>query len=141
MALLALLGKTWKMWLPVVLVLTATTTIWAQSKRINTLKEQRNVAIYEHDRAVEQIKKQIEDIQKLNNILLDWQKQASRLQADYDAALGRIKAVLQKRPDIRDWADTRLPGGLWEAARGAQKSTAPHNTTPANLGRNPGTED
>jgi len=114
----------WKIWLPVILVLAIATTIWAQSKRITSLKGERDVAIYEHDRVAAENESILADIDRLNKIILRRQEQIKRIEADYTAAMGRIKALSQARPDVRAWVDSRLPDGMWSELRIGQEGSA-----------------
>jgi len=113
-----LVMRYWKIWLPAILVLGVATTIWAQASRIDSLKEERDVAIYEHDRVAAENKSILDDIDRLNKIILRRQEQIKRIEADYSAAMGRLKALSQARPDVRDWIGSRLPDGMWKDIRG-----------------------
>lgn len=124
----------WKVWVPVVLVLAVATTIWGQVKRIDSLRGQRDVAIYEHDRMVEENKSILADIDRLNKILLQREQQLDRIEANYSSALGRIKALSQERPDVADWLDSRLPDGMWKVVRGYKESTTTGDTPATDTG-------
>lgn len=119
-ALLAVLGRTWKVWLPAVIVVGLATTIWAQRLQLTAAKSERDVAIHEHDRAIEEQRQLLADLDRLNNILARRKDQERKLEADLESAKKRIRALAAARPDVADWRATPLPDGLWREARGPQ---------------------
>lgn len=116
-AVLAILGRTWKIWLPAVLVIAAAGTIWAQRLQLHAAKAERDVAIHEHDRAVEERRQLLADIDKLNDILARRKDQERKLEADLEDSKKRIRALASNRPDVADWRAAPLPAGLWREAR------------------------
>jgi len=119
-AILALLGRTWKIWLPGALVLAAATTIWAQRLQLHAAKAERDVAIHEHNQAMEEQRQLLSDLDRLNNILARRKAQEQKLEADLEDSKKRIRALASSRPDVADWRAAPLPDGLWREARGAQ---------------------
>lgn len=133
----SLILRYWKIWVPVLVIVLVGGTIYAQQKRINSLKEDRNVAITERDRMLAENQSLLQDRVRLSKILVDREKQTARLQSNYDNAVGRLKALQENRPDIRDWSDTVLPVGMWAEVHGRQSSTAgasTHSNTKAAVG-------
>lgn len=127
-AILAVLARTWKIWLPALLVFGATGTIWAQRLQLTAVKAERDVAVSEHDRAMEEQRQLLNDIDKLNHILARRKAQEQKLEADLENSKKRIRALASARPDVADWRAAPLPGGLWREARGpsGQGAGRPH---------------
>lgn len=120
-----LLRSTWKIWLPILLIVGTAGTIWAQNARINSLKNQRDVAIVEHDKAMEEQRQLLADIDRLNRVLVQKKMLEQRLGAQLEDAKNRIRNLANNRPDVADWRNASLPSGLWAAVNNSSPSPDP----------------
>ena len=128
--IIMLVKKYWKVALPVVHGAVIVITFVYQNGRIKSLKEERNVAIYEHDRAVEEVSQLLEDTRRLNTILVGRRAKVSSLEASLHSAMGRISSLSQERSDIADWVDTRIPDGMWAEIFGdGEEGSSPRDTS------------
>lgn len=112
-AVLAILGKTWKIWAPALIVLTMGGTIWAQSMSLRATKAERDVAVQEHDRAMEEQRQLLADLDRLNSILKRKAQQQRALEVSLENSKQRIRNLAAARPDIADWRAMPIPAGLW----------------------------
>lgn len=117
-AVLAILGRTWKIWVPALVLILVAGTLYAQRTKIKSLTAQRDVAVVEHDRAVEEQRQLLDDIARLDKLLLAREAQAKKLEVDLAQAKKRIAALAAVRPDVADWLDAPLPVGLWREVSG-----------------------
>ena len=121
MAILKLLTGTWKVWLPALVLLSVAGTIWYQKQRINYLEEVRNVAIAEHDRAMEEQRQLLDDIKRLNTVL-ETQKEIDRqLGENLENAKIKLRNLESNSPAVDRWLDTPIPDGVWKAVTGGDR--------------------
>lgn len=133
-AFLLVLKSTWKIWVPALAVLLIGGTLWAQQSRIKSLKNQRDVAIVEHDRAMEQQTQLLADIDRLDALLLSREAVVKKLEVDLANAKKRIAALAAQRPDVVDWLAAPLPAGLWSAANDHPPSQSAAGADPTGSG-------
>lgn len=126
----SVLKSYWKIIVPVILVVLIAGTVWGMSKRIDSLKEQRDELNTKFEIASKQSESLMADIRRLNKIIIQRQQQSAKLEKSYGEALDRINALSKVRPDVRSWVDTPLPDGLWAATRDT-KGTTPSGSTGA----------
>ena len=112
------LRQTWKIWLPMIAFVLVAGTIYAQHQQIKSLKSQRDVAVVEHERAIEEQKQLLNDIDRLNKVLLHKQEVARNLEVQLEESKNRIRRLAANRPDVADWRNSALPSGLWNEAIG-----------------------
>ena len=110
----------WKIWVPALAMLLVAGTIYAQHTRIKTLKAEKTMAIVEHDKAVEEQKQLLSDIDRLNKVLKKQKTFERKLGKDLQNAKNRIRKLAEDRPEVADWRMSAIPAGLWDAAVGAR---------------------
>jgi hypothetical protein len=113
MPILMILRATWKIWLPALAIVLIAGTIWAQGKRINHLREERDVAISEYQRAMVVAQAATADREKLDRLLQERQRDAESRERKLSKALAKVAELSRVRPDVRDWVDAPLPAGVW----------------------------
>jgi hypothetical protein len=127
MPILMILRATWKIWLPTLAIVLIAGTIWAQGKRINHLREERDVAISEYQRAMVVAQAATADREKLDRLLQERQKDADARERKMSKALAKVAELSRLRPDVRAWVDAPLPAGMWAEIHRAEDPAAGHS--------------
>jgi hypothetical protein len=98
MPILMILRATWKIWLPTLAIVLIAGTIWAQGKRINHLREERDVAISEYQRAMVVAQAAAADREKLDRLLQERQRDAESRERKLSRLWRRLRSFLGLGP-------------------------------------------